>query len=825
MNGRYHDIHLAVEGTCDWLFEHTDFQYWDSQPRAFLWIRGKPGSGKSTLLKSTLEKFRRQRGLDQEKLLILDFFFHGRGHELQKTPLGLYRSLVHQILHKLPGALPDLVKKFGELRSTVGSPGDKWNWHQEQLRGFLKTSLPKVLEAYSVVLFVDALDECGEENAVRVIQDFKMFLEKLPSTACRFKICFSCRHYPILESDYESIYGRIISLEHQNATDIATYVQGQFSKVPPHRNTYVSLIIERASGVFLWAYLIVKRVLELERKGYNPKAIERQIQQVPKDLSDLYRELVESMQERQTSLKLIQWICFATRPLSIDELRWAVAIDPESTCMSLQEYQTTESFIQADKVDTRIKALSCGLAEVIASENKTVQFIHQSVQDFFVDKGLMILAKTSKPSIDIAGDANAHLARSCIRYLAMEEVSQAAATRWQTWKTELPLLHYAAKSWMSHAQQAEVVEVATNYLLDIFCWPSERLVQQWLDLSQSVVGYSSNYRRGSTTSIHVLSGYGLVKSLSAILSKPVEKESIDSKDTHGRTPLSLAAQKGHKAVVQLLLNTGKVDINSKDEHGWTPLLWAALYGREAVVQLLLNTGQVNIDSKDKYGQTPLLLVMQNKNEAALQLLLNTGKVDINSKNKHGQTPLSWASQQGHEAVVQQLLNIGNVDINSKHSFGRTPLFLAAENKRKAVIKLLLNTGKVLVDSKDDYGQTPLSWAAQEGHEAIVQLLLDTGKVDINSKDNFGETPLSWAAQEGHVAVVRLLLSTGKVDINSKDSLGHTPISWAAQERHVAVVRLLLDTGKVDINSKDNYSLMRYSRRARRAQGGHPLIIR
>ncbi|MCJ1474761.1 hypothetical protein MMC13_003421 [Lambiella insularis] len=56
----------------------------------------------------------------------------------------------------------------------------------------------------------------------------------------------------------------------------------------------------------------------------------------------------------------------------------------------------------------------------------------------------------------------------------------------------------------------------------------------------------------------------------------------DSKDEDGRTPLWQAAERGHEAVVKLLLGREHVAADSKDIYGRTPLWWAAQGGHEAV---------------------------------------------------------------------------------------------------------------------------------------------------------------------------------------------------------------------------------------------------
>ena len=100
--------------------------------------------------------------------------------------------------------------------------------------------------------------------------------------------------------------------------------------------------------------------------------------------------------------------------------------------------------------------------------------------------------------------------------------------------------------------------------------------------------------------------------------------------TYGRTPLWWAAEKGHEAVVKLLLEKG-ADVESKDRYyGQTPLSWAAEKGHEAVVKLLLEKG-ADVESKDEYGRTPLWWAAEKGHEAVVKLLLEKG-ADVESKD-------------------------------------------------------------------------------------------------------------------------------------------------------------------------------------------------
>ncbi|RYO94460.1 hypothetical protein DL762_000556 [Monosporascus cannonballus] len=652
MNDRSNDIDTAQSGTCEWLLAHQTYRSWATSDRGLLWIKGKPGAGKSALLQYALKNVMVASNTG-DRALVLSFFFHGRGAELQKTPLGLFRSLLHQLLSQVPDALSDLVKIFQERREKMGEPGEKWKWHLRELHDSFESLLPKVLERRPVWLFVDALDECGEEDAVRLALEFRSLLNGLPSTAVeRLHICFSCRHYPI-PADLDGALE--ICLEHENGKDISIYVQSRLSEAHVRKAPMIlDRITARASGVFMWARLVVERVIFLERQRAVWKKIETVIDSIPKDLDGLYQEHVQRMDDKPAFLKLIQWICFAIRPLSLDEVRWAMVVDANCSHKSLQQCIAAEDLAcDCDEMKRRVIALTCGLAETVpSSEGQVVQFIHQSVNDFFLEKGLSALDDDLKPTetetnkADSAvGIAHYRLSRTCIRYLAMEEVAQSISRNnlhlGYVWRSKFPLLYYATTSWIAHVQQSEARNVPQDDLLDYFAWPSEALLQLWVQVYNKIGEYSDGCPPSGATLTHIVSRYQLLGPL--------------------RVMLQTADHVG-------------IDINVKDEYGRTPLSWAARYGHEAVVQQLLATGKVDIDAKDKYSQTPLSWPADYGHEIIIQQLLATGKVDIDAKDKNGQTPLSWAAKNGHEAIVRLFATTWSVN----HDEANSPLWPSSQ---------------------------------------------------------------------------------------------------------------------------------------------------
>jgi ankyrin repeat protein len=859
MNSRKNDVVKPEASTCVWLPQHPVYQRWITQKHGLLWIKGKPGAGKSTVLKYAFDIVEKE---EAETSIVASFFFHGRGALIQKSPLGLYKTLLHQILQKIPDLMAKLALLYKSRCQTEGKFGEKWAWQERDLQDFFEAHIPNAAKKHTIRIFVDALDECGEQVASHLVDVFERITSAIDSNEASLGICFSCRHYPVVALEN----GLEVCVENENSHDIEIYVKHKIeARIRPKKNMEVirEAIVQKSQGSFQWAVLVVPKVFELHKRGKNLVAMQRHIQETPSDLGRLYEELLRGIdeQDKPQSLYLMQWICFAIQPLSLEELRFAMTLGSDNGYTSIRECRGSVEFSETDEeTEKRIRDLSRGLAEVGYHEDRQVaQFIHQSVKDFLLEEGLQLLEEFSLSSV--AGCSHYQLARSCLRYLSMEEIQTHDFSNFSFDRVDpeassavdcnFSFLRYCTTSWILHSKAAEEEGYQQSDLLR-FLAVSTDVIRQWIDIYKIIYRYEITYPRCGFTAVHVASMHGFLSILGAALTQKAE---ADLKDEYDRTPLSYAAENGHEAIVKLLLERDDVDFDSKDNIGrtplsyaakngyvkavkpllerndvdadskdifsQTPLLYAARYGHEAIVKLLLERDDVDVDSKDDIGRTPLSYAAGDEHDAVVNLLLERG-AEADSKDKKGQTPLSHAAENGREAIVKLLLELDDVDIDSKDNIGRTPLSYAAKYKRNAVVKLLLERNDVDADSKDKDNRSPLLLAVMNRYEATVRLLLERNDVDADSKDKDSRSPLLWAAMNGYEAIVRLLLERNDVYADSKDKDSRSPLLWAAMNGYEAIVRLLLERNDVyaDSKDKDSRSPLLWA-----AMNGHEAIVR
>lgn len=268
---RFRNVNRPLPRTCGWLFEHKSFKSWiDSrmldEHYGFLWIKGHPGCGKSTIMKHAVEWVRKSQ---KKNWTIIPYFFNARAkEELEKSSLGLHRSLAYQLLNAFPSTMQLFIEHFGSKVQNYG----KFSWNCPELQNFIVDAV-QIIETPLCIL-IDALDE-GQEADIRSMISF---LEDLVGYArqsnASLRICLSSRHYPRITIKK----GLSLEVERQSEhnADIARYIQAK-PKVhePEHMSALCEAMNIKSAGIFLWVVLVIDILNQIHDQGEGFDAMTR----------------------------------------------------------------------------------------------------------------------------------------------------------------------------------------------------------------------------------------------------------------------------------------------------------------------------------------------------------------------------------------------------------------------------------------------------------------------------------------------------------------------------------------------------------------------
>lgn len=172
-----------------------------------------------------------------------------------------------------------------------------------------------------------------------------------------------------------------------------------------------------------------------------------------------------------------------------------------------------------------------------------------------------------------------------------------------------------------------------------------------------------------------------------------------------KSPLHLAALKGHSKVVKYLLQHG-AHMNAETISGDSPLHLAAAEGHPKVVGELLNSA-ANVNILNKCYLTPLHVVVFNHS------YLNPNTVSHKSAPK-----LTDDQLHKYVEVVHALISNG-ANVNAEDDLDSTPLHYAAEKNQEILVRSLINHGAE-VNVRNSSGKTPLMMAAVDGSPAVIR---------------------------------------------------------------------------------------------------------
>jgi hypothetical protein len=236
----------------------------------------------------------------------------------------------------------------------------------------------RTLGDYRVVCYIDALDECPEDD----VRDTISFFEGLGDVekTAEFRICFSSRHYP--EISIRTGLQLVLETEIEHTKDITLYIDThlKFGNSPEFHDIRAE-ILRKSSGIFLWVSLVVP-ILNKEFDRGKIEALKGRLDEIPTGLHSLFLDmLTRDHNNIEYLITCIQAVLFAARPLSPEELRAAI----ETLCdTDFQPGQLESTQVARDNLRKFILGASKGLVEITVSDRAIVQFIHESVRDLLL---------------------------------------------------------------------------------------------------------------------------------------------------------------------------------------------------------------------------------------------------------------------------------------------------------------------------------------------------------------------------------------------------------------------------------------------------------
>lgn len=682
LEARSQNIKDALTRTCSWILQLPEYRQWSGSGDAteesksrFLWMKGKPACGKSTIMKYVYDSLRTTR----KECTVIAFFFNARGEALERSTLGLYRSLLLQLLRRMP-ALQSVLDDIRLPRNKA----DELEWQLPMLQRTLKAAVLQANDG-KIIFMIDALDECGGPDVQEMISYFHDDLADDESLSpSRFSVFFSSRHYPHVHVRA----GVEIVLENQenHTKDIWRYINAKLhlnrSKVA---NKFKDDILQRSAGVFLWVVLVIKILNDEDARG-NVHRLTKRLEGLPTELEKLFEDILSTDTGADPRLLLcVQWILFTFRPLTVPELYWAVLAGTELDSFSDEDLEYARLLERSD-MDKFVLSSSRGLIEETKGKQAKVQFIHESVREFFLHRSLESYGFERLGSDP--GKSHECLKISCYRYFmhyqkrkesigtpvngsSEESPSSLDGTRvkasarpqssgpWTTYTfldyTVRFILHHSDLAQGAGIQQGEFVED-----LDLAGLLSLRGLLQ--------------PRPKKKIPIDVGSRAFAACGLSHLLRMELQRtQNLDKKDAWDVSVFEEAIGAGNHECVSVILELCSPSHYGNMFDGQVRQMGEA--ERARIVQTLMELR--------RYPRHATALVKGHLVEPAnFDLLRGTTR-----SRQH--TPLSAAVCVGAENVVRWLLSRRVVDINKVGPLGITPLGYAVKARNRAIVKVLL----------------------------------------------------------------------------------------------------------------------------------------
>ncbi|WQF82582.1 Putative B30.2/SPRY domain, P-loop containing nucleoside triphosphate hydrolase [Colletotrichum destructivum] len=805
----------------------TDKLCWEQMRGGLINIYGPPCSGKSTLVQFISQKFR-----EQWSVVTVDYQTNSSGGR-RPTLYSVLVSCIHQLLSQRPSLFQPVRSLMAEI--------NRQNVLTEASLETLLSSMFLHCQAMDFLIVVYDLDAWEAP-----VQDFWLRMrERLAASPSASTCTFLIKSRNPDESlNSTKRYEFNLGEENQRCRTILIRDKTRQLLDFDYGSTFISeRLAERveskvtqSASAFDGSFSAVTAYLEyvLQKSGISSiQSIEESIDKGPVDQRQLYGKLLERLNSRAPSIvfwakSTLSWILLAARPLHIEELAVAVAINLSHSNMS--DIQRTVSMDMERDIRTHLGGL-------VAIQARYARIASPPVAKAFLN---------GEPGGDLQPESHGMLAKLCLHYLKvildngapeMWDKCLALASRRHTWShveagdSVLEFLDYACRLWPTHFIAAKNEdEPLQDAVIEFFRMPE--VSRKWFEL-HLLFGADASIR--STTE----APEGDTQFATRLLEQYFSASSLEKAQL---SPARMAGFVGLESVVRALLDDQEKDntlevahirrgyleheiilwgdkigigfecaISSNDKRvvdrlfqhdpEWFrtlfPLHRAALAGSLDIFQLLFYHYELPVDSILE-GRSILhaAAVSGCVDIACLILDKDTSKTAgfIDLLDNNHQTALIIAVRMGNIDFAKQLIAAG-AQLAIADQIGKTALHYAIQYC-PLIVGDFVNKDVSLILSKDEVGCTPLHLAACSGSIEMTEIILSASRkigqlaAMINARDNKGFVALHHATERGFKHVCQVLVEACVEAGAYEDDTRIRAAVLASKHGHLATLRMI-----------------------------------
>ncbi|KAF7977627.1 hypothetical protein HWV62_3028 [Athelia sp. TMB] len=770
-------------GTGRWFLDGSEFSGWKEQPGSVLWLCGGPGSGKTILCSSAIadiiafcEQKPSARGYAY-------FFFDSIAVNSQISTYNAFaRSIISQLSDRCGDRIPTVLE---ELYSKCNSG------YRQPLEVQLESTLARIIENFhSTYIIIDALDECTEKA------DILKWIHSVASKTSRYiHLMLASRPDPDIEHALASLPNlkKVAVAAESTVADINTYIDAELACKELSRwnkeekQMIKDVLVGSSDGMIRYVWLKMEAV----KACTNRRQLEAQLNSLPRYLEDSYAQIFARSTAPDDLLRLLQWLAFAERPLTVTELADVLTVD----------FSGIGGPIYNPRIRLHRPRKILGLLNGLVGEHEGAGNINDNV---------------IPESGTYEQFSHSVIAQTCLAQLLY--LDGPSILNWQIPGSDAEDLNFIKTifplaGWVRLQNMIIDADPSLKYTSSV--------------LGRSIRSFkSSQHLPLDASPLYYACFVGSFQAVQNLVSEGADVNAVGAEAS--TRPLLLASIEGHIEIAQLLLESG-ADVNVQGGIHCTSLQAACAGGDFELSKLLLDKGadanivggkygtaltassagghielskllldkgaNVNIVGGE-YGAALLAACARGHNEIA-KLLLDKG-ADVNIVGGRYSSALTAASAGGHLELSKLLLDKG-ADVNIAGGEYSTALTAASSGGHLELSKLLLDRGADIDFVGGEHG-TALMAASARGHLELSALLLDRGP-DVNAEGGEHGTALMAASARGHLEIARLLLERG-ADVNAEGGEHGTALMAAAAGGHLDIIQLLLDCGAVDTRREE-----------------------